>query len=125
MVPRGEVALIVAGIGLSAGIISSDFFSIAILMTLITTILPPPILNLLIKSPKKGVRKTIHGFDTTTTTYSFPSSEVRELIVHRIIAEIKKEGFFVTKIDLNEIVYHIRKDEVFFSMTFDKDIITY
>jgi Kef-type K+ transport system membrane component KefB len=41
MLPRGEVALIVAGIGLSAGVIGSEIFGVVIMMTLVTTLLAP------------------------------------------------------------------------------------
>ena len=41
MLPRGEVALIVAGIGLSQGVIGKDLFGVAIMMTIITTVLAP------------------------------------------------------------------------------------
>ena len=44
MLPRGEVALIIASIGLSRGIIGSDMFGVAILMTVVTTLLAPIIL---------------------------------------------------------------------------------
>ena len=44
MLPRGEVALIIAGIGLSRGIIEADVFGVAILMTVITTLIAPIIL---------------------------------------------------------------------------------
>jgi Kef-type K+ transport system membrane component KefB len=44
MLPRGEVALIVAGVGLASGVIESDIFGVAIMMTLITTIMSPIIL---------------------------------------------------------------------------------
>jgi Kef-type K+ transport system membrane component KefB len=44
MLPRGEVALIVAGVGLASGIIESDIFGVAIMMTLITTLMAPIIL---------------------------------------------------------------------------------
>ncbi len=44
MLPRGEVALIIAGIGLSRGIIGSDVFGVAILMTVVTTFIAPLIL---------------------------------------------------------------------------------
>ena len=44
MLPRGEVALIIAGIGLSRGIIGSEVFGVAILMTVVTTLLAPLIL---------------------------------------------------------------------------------
>jgi Kef-type K+ transport system membrane component KefB len=44
MLPRGEVALIVAGIGLSRGIVGEVVFGVSILMTLITTVVAPVLL---------------------------------------------------------------------------------
>lgn len=41
MIPRGEVALIVAGYGLTRGVVNQDMFGVAIMMTLITTLLAP------------------------------------------------------------------------------------
>ncbi len=45
MVPRGEVAMIVALIGLSQGLISQSTYSALILMSLLTTIIPPLLLR--------------------------------------------------------------------------------
>ncbi|MFH0768311.1 MAG: cation:proton antiporter [Chloroflexota bacterium] len=45
MVPRGEVAMIVALIGLSQNLISQSTYSALILMSLLTTIIPPLILR--------------------------------------------------------------------------------
>jgi Kef-type K+ transport system membrane component KefB len=39
MLPRGEVALIVAGVGLSSGIIGGEIFGVAILLVIVTTVL--------------------------------------------------------------------------------------
>ena len=44
MVPRGEVGMIVASIGLGMGIISTDLYSIVIFMVIATTLLTPPVL---------------------------------------------------------------------------------
>ena len=44
MLPRGEVALIISGIGLSRGIIETDLFGVSIMMTIVTTLLAPIIL---------------------------------------------------------------------------------
>ena len=44
MVPRGEVGMIVASIGLGMGVISTDLYSIVIFMVIATTILTPPVL---------------------------------------------------------------------------------
>ena len=44
MLPRGEVTLIVAGIGLSSGAIGQDMFGVAIMTLLAASVLAPPIL---------------------------------------------------------------------------------
>ena len=56
MLPRGEVALIMAGIGISKGIIGPDLYGVAILMTVVTTALAPPILAASFRSEAPGVR---------------------------------------------------------------------
>jgi Kef-type K+ transport system membrane component KefB len=45
MVPRGEVAMIVALIGLNAGILEQDVYVSLVMMSLLTTILVPIILR--------------------------------------------------------------------------------
>jgi len=51
MVPRGEVAMIIALIGLNQNLINQSTYSALILMSLLTTIIPPLILrNRLYKS---------------------------------------------------------------------------
>lgn len=45
MISRGEVALIVANIGLKEGIISVEIFTAMIMVTLITTVITPPLLK--------------------------------------------------------------------------------
>ena len=45
MVPRGEVAMIVALIGLNNNLIQQDVYAALVLMSLITTIIPPLILR--------------------------------------------------------------------------------
>jgi Kef-type K+ transport system membrane component KefB len=57
MLPRGEVALIVAGLGLSAGVINSSEFGVAIMMTVITTLLAPIILVPAFQKGGAGTRK--------------------------------------------------------------------
>lgn len=52
MVPRGEVALIIAGIGLARGVITQDIYGVAILVTVLTTIIPPGVLTYLFKIEK-------------------------------------------------------------------------
>lgn len=49
MMPRGEVALIVALAGLTAGIVTETTYSIVVIMTAVTTILAPPLLRVLFR----------------------------------------------------------------------------
>jgi len=43
MVPRGEVGLVIAATALSLGVIESPLYSIAVLVIVLTTVLPPPL----------------------------------------------------------------------------------
>ncbi len=51
MVPRGEVGLIVASIGLSLGVVERPLFSVAVVMSMLTTLLTPPLLVWLLRPP--------------------------------------------------------------------------
>lgn len=44
MVPRGEVGLIFATIGMSLGVLTDELFSVIVIMVILTTLLTPPIL---------------------------------------------------------------------------------
>ena len=52
MVPRMEVAIIIANIGLVQGILDKSLYSTIILMAFVTTLITPPLLKLLIKDNK-------------------------------------------------------------------------
>ena len=47
MAPRGEVGLIVAGLGLGLGAVPLDIFSVVVVMSILTTLVAPPILRVL------------------------------------------------------------------------------
>ena len=49
MVPRGEVGLIFAAIGVGLGVITPDLFSVIVVMVILTTLLTPPILTALLR----------------------------------------------------------------------------
>ena len=49
MVPRGEVGLIFAQLGLSNGILSSEVFSAILIMVIFTTFIAPPLLKVIFK----------------------------------------------------------------------------
>lgn len=57
MISRGEVALIVASIGLSIGLVDKSDFSIMILMTLVTTLITPILLRLVFPKVSEAAGK--------------------------------------------------------------------
>ena len=57
MLPRGEVALIIASVGLAAGAIDTAIFGVAVMLTLVTTILAPILLVPLFRLPRAGLRR--------------------------------------------------------------------
>lgn len=64
MISRGEVGLIVAGYGLSHGIIGRDVFSASVIMVLVTTMVTPPLLRLTFPRVRRTgvlVEETIAG----------------------------------------------------------------
>ncbi|MBU0590910.1 cation:proton antiporter [Candidatus Micrarchaeota archaeon] len=58
MVPRGEVALIIASIGFTSGVLNSSEYSIISAMALLTTFVVPPILTKLLKEKGKIENQT-------------------------------------------------------------------
>ena len=52
MIPRGEVGLIFAQMGLAGGVLTSGLFSAVMVMVMVTTFLAPPLLKLLV-SPRR------------------------------------------------------------------------
>ncbi|MFC3883849.1 cation:proton antiporter [Bacillus songklensis] len=53
MVSRGEVALIIAAIGLETKLLSQDMFAVIVVVILVTTIVTPPMMKWLFKSKSK------------------------------------------------------------------------
>ena len=54
MISRGEVGLIVAGVGITAGILTSEVYSTIIIMVLVTTIITPIWLKIEYRKQQKG-----------------------------------------------------------------------
>jgi Kef-type K+ transport system membrane component KefB len=54
MIPRGEVGLIFATIGLSSGLLSSGLFSSVAMMVMVTTFVTPPLLRVVLRGKAGG-----------------------------------------------------------------------
>ena len=51
MVPRGEVGMVVAQIGLSMAVISSEVYSVVVFMAVATTLVTPLLLKIAFRTP--------------------------------------------------------------------------
>jgi Kef-type K+ transport system membrane component KefB len=49
MVPRGEVGMVIAQIGMSRGAIGQEAYGVAVFMAVMTTVIAPPLLNIVYK----------------------------------------------------------------------------
>lgn len=126
MLPRGEVALIVAGIGLTSGAIGQDIFGIAILMTLVTTLLGPVLLTGSFENTASGLR---HPEDdakaqTCRIILSFPSPDMADFMRARIVRAFRQEEFYVYRLSPDSPTYHIRKDAMFFTLECEGDTLS-
>lgn len=123
MVPRGEVALIVAGVAKVSNMLGEDVegkvFSVAVMMTLITTLISPSMLVALFNIRKPGMRAATQGKEEEErpiATYHFPNTEVAKLIIDKVMQNLSKEGFFAHCINAEEGLYQARKDDTSITM---------
>ena len=119
MVPRGEVALIIAGLGLSNGYLSQEIFGIGIMMTLITTVMAPPTLIALFIPKKRGVRHPKKSMDDSRQImFELPNAQVAEIMQSKLVAEFRHEGFFTIQLahENNMSIWEISMNNIEFSL---------
>ncbi len=66
MVPRGEVGIVVAGLGLSQGAIDGEIYTVVVGMAILTTLVVPPLLPVLVRRAERA--DAINGARRTSTT---------------------------------------------------------
>ncbi|MCQ2596144.1 MAG: cation:proton antiporter [Treponemataceae bacterium] len=124
MVPRGEVALIIAGIGLTAGILDEQMFGVVILMTLATTLVAPPLISSSLSVPGKGTKKETRSSDNTTFSWDFGTDEIADLVIDMLLKELKNEGFYVQMMNIDEGLSQARKGDISLSITEMESVVT-
>lgn len=53
MIPRGEVGVVIASLGLAAGVFSNQIYAVIVAMSLLTSIVTPPVLAVLLKPARE------------------------------------------------------------------------
>ncbi|MFW6145897.1 MAG: PTS sugar transporter subunit IIA [Planctomycetota bacterium] len=112
MAPRCEVALIIAGVGLAADIISPAIFAGVILMVVVNTVVAPPALVGLLRSKARGTRGSVEvAPPEREMTFEFPTMEMAEFFVAKLVPVFEAEGFFVHQISREHGLFQLRKDD--------------
>jgi Kef-type K+ transport system membrane component KefB/mannitol/fructose-specific phosphotransferase system IIA component (Ntr-type) len=120
MVPRGEVALIIAGLGLSSGYLTQEVFGIGIMMTLITTMVAPPALVTLFSRNVKGVRHPKKSMDgSREVEFTLGSADVADLMLTKLVAEFRNEGFFTSLLSKEGSIWSVAMDDMELSIRRD------
>lgn len=124
MIPRGEVALIIAGIGLSYGLLTDanyNIFGIAIMMTLITTLVSPPLLNRELRKDKAGTRSSTNMPEKETIRYQLDDHALTDLMSHKLIQQFQAMGFFVNQVDPEALHYNLRRQNISITLQHQAD----
>jgi Kef-type K+ transport system membrane component KefB len=127
MLPRGEVALIVAGIGLSTGLVQADVFGVAIMMTLLTTVMAPLIMVRLFDE-RSGLRTGRAGADMESErrpiSLELPSKELADFLLSNVLEMFEEEECYVHQLAPGEPLYQIRKDDIAITVKREETVIT-
>ena len=94
MLPRGEVALIIAGVGLARGVIGMEVFGVAIMMTLVTTIIAPIGLVPLFRGGpgKRGLEHLADEQEAAPIIREWPAS-ISRFFVGLLIKAFEQRGY--------------------------------
>jgi Kef-type K+ transport system membrane component KefB len=95
MIPRGEVALIIAGIGLATGAVDQAVFGVVVFMTFATTVLAPPLLVPIFRTGGRGFGAEVN---TATAGLSFDLTLPKDLLdqlSRHLLAALAARGFEV------------------------------
>lgn len=122
MLPRGEVALIVAGIGLASGAVPREIFGAAIMMTLLTTLAAPPLLNRALHGGA-GLKKMAGHVESESQviSLSFPTADIAEFLLNHLVAAFRNEEFFVFRLPVEVPTYRVRKESLAFTLAKDEN----
>lgn len=119
MLPRGEVTLIVAGIGLAAGAIGEELFGVSVMTLLVASVIAPPTI-IRAFAGGSGLRKEVGGAGdggaSIQIPLSFPSVAAADFIRARILTGFRNEDFFVGKVDYDRGIYQLRRDDTLITL---------
>jgi len=124
MLPRGEVALIIASIGLTQNVVSESIFGVAIMMTLITTIIAPLIIAKVFNEKSgldEDVAKQVESQECSPISLAIDNEQLADFLISRIIKMFKDEECYVHQMVHGEPIYQIRKDDMSITIKYENE----
>jgi hypothetical protein len=121
MLPRGEVTLIMAGLGLSTGVMDSGLFGVAVMSMFISSLAAPPALVKVFKGGR-GFKKsldTAEKEDLRTITFNMPSASLADFVLTRLLDAFRRADYFPRRIGHESPVYAVQKDAVHLTLLRD------
>lgn len=126
MLPRGEVTLIMAGLGLSIGVLDSGLFGVAVMSMFLSSLIAPPTLlkaftggNGFKRSMGEGKKKELR-----TISFEMPSALLAGFILTRLLTSFRQAEFFPRRLDHRKPVYALRKDAIQLTLFRENHVIT-
>jgi len=113
MLPRGEVTLIMAGLGLSAGVIGPSLFGVAVMSMLISGLVAPPIIMALLRGGS-GFRKPPEkdkSADLRVVSFSMPTGHLADFVLVRLLDAFRRADYFPRRVGHGKPVYIAQKNE--------------
>ena len=113
MLPRGEVTLIIAGVGLTMGAIGSDMFGVAVLTMLLASIAAPPLLIRSFSRGGPGYTREFEGKEQESVSIelTFPSERTAEFMLQQTLEAFREEGFYVRRPDSHRMLFTLRRED--------------
>ena len=117
MAPRGEVALIIAGTGLILGILDSGLYNAIFLMTIITTIIAIPLVNISLGIRGNGTQRQVKGGDSAEAVWNFPSGQITNMVAANLLDNLRKQKFYIQTLNIDDGLSQARRNDMALSVT--------
>ena len=125
MIPRGEVTLIMAGLGLSIGVLDQGLFGVTIMTMFLSSIAAPPIIQLAFHggSGYKGKLQQSSRGKHRIIAFEMPDESLASFVLSRLIVAFQQAEFFPRRVSSRKPVYIIRKNAIQISLIQEENTI--
>jgi len=126
MAPRCEVALIIMTVGVSVGALGPELMAAVVIMVVVNTVLAPSAMSLLFRSDKRGTRHALEkARNEQSFSFDFPSLDMTNFFVGKLITVFESEGFFVHLINRSRNLHQLRMDSTVIEFRYSGTTLTF